>query len=422
MKCTLVFANYKSNPLNKEYIGMLLPQLGINSIYTNLKLWHPEWEINVVDAVIRNLGQEETIKEIMLQDPNAVGLSCTYMNLDDVLGIARTIKEKKPGIITIIGGPGAKSLQTLTKGEPIDYVDFCVVGDGEYVMDTILKSNRIPEKTEYCHGFVKNLDDLQFPKRECWDIESYIKENQKIFNFKERLLSLYTSKGCDYGKCTFCSVDVKLRFKSIKTIEDELFYLNAKFDPTIIDLMDDNLFSYNYKERVIQLCNIFRKYEIKWRGETRINDLLRDIHFTRKVLDQMKQSGCIGIYLGAESGDPEILKILGKNISPIDIVNAVKLITTSDIKVLLFFMYNSPGETLETFSRTIFLVQDLIMKYGDNISAIYFWKYANIPGTVNWRLGLEDGRVPSKDLEKLRGDLEELCLSKNIILLFKTYK
>ncbi|GAI24939.1 unnamed protein product, partial [marine sediment metagenome] len=240
----LVNLNYQDNPV-KRGVGLFVPNLGIDSIYTNLKKCkYLNLNLTVIDSVLYNLDKTQTKEKILKLNPEIVGFSTTYVNIKDALSISKELKKENPNIITVIGGSGAKSLSILKKRQNIKFLNYCIVGDGERIFEKIIRDRKKTIQTIYTKNIVVNLDSLDFPKRECFYTEKYIKINQKTTKEKESCLNIYTSKGCDWARCVYCTVGNPYRVRNPQKVKEELDYLLQKFGITKLIIVDDNFFSY----------------------------------------------------------------------------------------------------------------------------------------------------------------------------------
>jgi radical SAM superfamily enzyme YgiQ (UPF0313 family) len=79
----------------------------------------------------------------------------------------------------------------------------------------------------------------------------------------------------------------------------------------------------------------------------------------KNLLELMKKAGCIIISFGVESGSPRILKIIKKNITIEQVLNAVKWSSEVGMAVNTNFMVNLPDETLDDLHQTIDVMKQL---------------------------------------------------------------
>jgi radical SAM superfamily enzyme YgiQ (UPF0313 family) len=108
-----------------------------------------------------------------------------------------------------------------------------------------------------------------------------------------------------------------------------------------------------------------------------------------EILSAMKRSGCFGIMFGIESGDPHLIKTLGKNISLEQARNAIRLSKKFDFKTLAFFMFGLPGDTPETCENTIRFAKEL------NPDLALFSMTVPFPGTELYDNYLQSNLLPA---------------------------
>jgi radical SAM superfamily enzyme YgiQ (UPF0313 family) len=196
-------------------------------------------------------------------------------------------------------------------------------------------------------ALIENLDDLPFPKHEAF------------CRTPRGVGPIITTRGCPF-KCTFCAtmplLKNKIRFRSIKNVVDEIEYMINTF-PQIshIWILDDTLFLDN--QRVIDLCDeiIRRGIKMAFSCSGRVKPL------SVEMIKKLEQANFTNVYLGLESGNPEILKRCNKGITPQDALNAFEMFAREapSIYVYAFLMVGLQGETRETILETARFVKKL---------------------------------------------------------------
>ena len=111
----------------------------------------------------------------------------------------------------------------------------------------------------------------------------------------------------------------------------------------------------------------------------------------------MKESNVSSITLGIESGDPFILKKMNKNINLENPKKIVKLCNRLKIPVKIFFMFCYPGETEESFYKTVKYAQDL-KKLG--ATKLLFNLTRAYPGTHLFAECIKRGYLQNKDVSE----------------------
>jgi radical SAM superfamily enzyme YgiQ (UPF0313 family) len=89
------------------------------------------------------------------------------------------------------------------------------------------------------------------------------------------------------------------------------------------------------------------KLDIRWQCLARVDRV------TPELLQLMYRAGCREVHYGIESGNPEILQALGKEITHDQVRRAVAWTAQAGIMAKGYFMLGLPGDTEETMQLTI---------------------------------------------------------------------
>jgi anaerobic magnesium-protoporphyrin IX monomethyl ester cyclase len=226
--------------------------------------------------------------------------------------------------------------------------------------------------------FVEDLDKLPLPAFEIYDRESY---RFGILDEAGSVVAVETSRGCPYN-CEFCSVTkmwgARWRFKSVGRVLQELRRV-LELGYRWVFFVDDNFIvpiRRVISERVELLRSIVREGLNKLRF---IVQLRADFVAKNEWLPPlMYEAGVRVAFLGIESGDPEVLRSMRKNLVPEDSAKAVKLLSDSGIVVHGGFILGAPYEGEEAMGRTVRFALRLI-DYG--LDSAQFSIYTPLPGT-----------------------------------------
>ncbi|MCF8336587.1 MAG: B12-binding domain-containing radical SAM protein [Bacteroidales bacterium] len=277
------------------------------------------------------------------------GLTASFLDLKASHYIATQLRKRNPQSKIIIGGPGPTSLPEL-----IDFNIFnsMILGEGENAFIDLIEDFQDSGimKSQYSASFIHNLDNIPFPARDLFRVKG-----GRIFSFgayygSDRSTGLITSRGCPYD-CAYCSTNAmwerKVRFRSAENVVDEIDECINKHNIRQFRVQDDN-FTLK-KERVEKICNeiLNRKLNIYWRCSTASS--LVD----KELLKLMNRAGCMEISYGAESGDPDVLRLMNRKQDPETIAQSIEKAHQAGIKVRLFFMVGLPGTSQKTAERDI---------------------------------------------------------------------
>lgn len=152
--------------------------------------------------------------------------------------------------------------------------------------------------------------------------------------------------GCSHNSCTFCNMYIDKEFRVRP--EEEVF-----------EDLEDARNTYPYVERVFlcdgdalclsadRLIRILDKvYELfpECRRVNIYGNTIDVLHKTPEELSMLAKHGLKMVYLGAESGDPEVLKAIRKGSTREEIIQAVQMLEKADIRTSVTFISGLAGK------------------------------------------------------------------------------
>jgi len=254
------------------------------------------------------------ISSIVSRKPALVGLSLYTTNLQPSLYFMHQLKVHLPNVRIVIGGPGCFQTDVLNSEHrwykkknkiDIDLFDYTITGEGEQELLTLMENYKTDEMKSgsILGGFNSNLDlnNLPFPDYSDYDLSWY--------DYSDGV-SLETSRGC-IAKCTFCSETHfwKYRWRETNRVVEEMKYQYDRYGTRRFWFVD-SLVNGNFKEFKSLVEGIIESgMKIRWNSYARCDGRM-DLDFFKKL----KQSGCMSLSFGLESGSQRVLDSMKKNV------------------------------------------------------------------------------------------------------------
>lgn len=200
---------------------------------------------------------------------------------------------KKRNKIVIGGGPHV----TYNVEESLYFFDAVVTGEAENVWETLLNDAEEGVLKNIYRGTPSDMNNLPTPRYDLLPNSFFIKK------------VLQATRGCPFS-CSFCSVpslNPGFRLRPVEDVIRDASYDNFKYwwQRKIVWFWDDNLtIRRPYIKSLLTKMVPLKKW---W-----LTQASMDIAKDAELLDLMKASGCIGVFLGIESFGIESLKDANK--------------------------------------------------------------------------------------------------------------
>jgi radical SAM superfamily enzyme YgiQ (UPF0313 family) len=227
---------------------------------------------------------------------------------------------RKRGKILVAGGPHV----TYCQDESLNYFDAIVTGEAENVWPLMLRDIRLGQLKRVYSGTPCDMTNLPTPRYDLLPGNFFIKK------------VIQATRGCPFS-CSFCTVpslNPGFRLRPVKDVIRDASYDQFKFwwQKKVVWFWDDNLtIKRPYIKELLQEMIPLKKW---W-----LTQASMDIAKDPELLDLMKASGCIGVFLGIESFGVESLADANKKQNKIaHYSTAVKAIRKRGIAVMAGFI------------------------------------------------------------------------------------
>lgn len=366
-KHDVVLINIPSTKGNKKIIREIVTMPPLGQMYIASHLIKEGFTVDMMDMCVSSITQEAFIDYLKDRDPAVIGISSFYESWSALKVLCKVIKDNFPSIVLCVGG----HCSTISYNQLLDEmsIDYVILGEGEYALGQLCHSvinknvniDNINGIAYYSNDTVKvsqpdricNLNDLVFPNRDLLPLDKYVYP-----------ITISTARGCT-GNCMFCSSKAfwhnKVVFREPENILEEVLYIKNKYNYNEFFIVDDTFTM--IPDRAIKFCELLKKTSEKfyWFCESRADVI------DEKLLRILWDSGCVKIQFGMESGNDEILKKIGKNVTTAQIENAVRLATEIGMDTNVSFIIGHAFDTYETMQQSIDFAIRLRKLYGANV-------------------------------------------------------
>tara|TARA_B110000305_G_C19410616_1_gene625229 strand:+ start:228 stop:1724 length:1497 start_codon:yes stop_codon:yes gene_type:complete len=323
------------------------------------------------------------IKEsLQKHKPDLVGINCLFSGVfPDVLEFAKTVKTYSKELMVCIGGihPTSYYQEILEKSK---YVDCVAIGEGENTIVALAsaiksknykamekiqafafrdKNGEIKVNTE--KNYIENLDELPMPAWDLIDFNKFKMDLKTYYNPKKLTIqykaAIFSSRACPLA-CNFCDMFLVMgkthRKRSVKTIVNEIEFLNKEFDVNYFSFMDDQL-TLN-RGHIIELCDEILKRKLNIQFDTPNGLWINSLR--ESLIAKMVEAGLVSASLAIEHGDEHIRnKIIGKMLERDKIFEVADILKKYKVMTSALFIMGFPEDTNETLKRTYDMMNEL---------------------------------------------------------------
>jgi anaerobic magnesium-protoporphyrin IX monomethyl ester cyclase len=369
-------------PRDIARMANLMPPLGLAALAAYVE--QHGFPADIIDG-FAHLDADARIDDYVRRHrPRFVGATCTTAGFLDAARIFRRIKEVRADTYCIAGGPHVSALrERIIRDFP--EVDCVVVGEGETPLRSLMAADGDPRGIAglvyrdrgqvVFSGFQKDLLDLDtLPLPAYHKLEGFPRRYQlPIFNYpRTPNTSCISSRGCPY-QCSYCDRSVfrrTFRYNGADYLYRHLQHLQEHFGIRHINFYDDQ-FTF-HRARVEAFCRLMIERPL---GMT-FNCAVRAEHVDPALLALLKRAGCWMISLGIETGDPDLLAQHRQHADLERMSRTIRAIHRAGIRVKGLFMIGLPGETEQSFRRTMQYVFSLPI---DDLNVAKFTPFPGSP-------------------------------------------
>jgi radical SAM superfamily enzyme YgiQ (UPF0313 family) len=330
-----------------------------------------------------------------------IGITCTTPQLPAAVKLANCIRERRPDLCIVLGGPHVtltySAVKVETKNGVVNgramkaakllesYFDILISGDGELAVFEAFKDDcpKVVDGDDMRGDFFMSDDqyeELPRPARHLVDLTTY---HYSIEGFPAT--SLIAQLGCPFN-CGFCGGRNSRSLRVIRTrsewsIVDEVRWLHETYGYTGFMFYDDEL---NVNKSFVKLMNDIYDLQQELGVEFRLRGFVKAELFNEEQAEAMYRAGFRWILSGFEAAHPRILKNIDKMATLEDNTRVVEIAHKYGLKVKALMSVGHPGETEES----IMTIRDWLIKMKvDDFDCTVITTY---PGTPYYDLAIPD--------------------------------
>jgi hypothetical protein len=267
---------------------------------------------------------EELLTEI---NPTMIGFSLNYLSQAlTTFAMIGFLKKRYPALPVVVGGGLITSwMRNPSWKNPFaTLIDHLVAGPGEEQLLALLK--------------------LQAQAK------AHPPDYQKLYRHKYlapgSILPYAASSGCYWSKCSFCPETAEGNPYAVlppDQVLGDLTQLSDQRKPSLIHFLD-NAISPNLLAALTE-----ESPGVPWYGFARAGRQLVDPAFCRRL----KQSGCLMLKLGLESGDQGVLDAMDKGIDLALVSQVLASLKQAGIATYVYLLFGTPAESIAEARKTL---------------------------------------------------------------------
>jgi len=331
------------------YLGSFLHKRGYSFDY-----------INSFQLEKRALAEKLAVGDIL-----TVAITTTlYVSPHPIIEIVSFIREHNPDTKIVIGGPYIANQSGMQDQDELQSIlryigaDIYVINrEGESALANVIAALKQGSPLATIENIAYREGD-NFIVTPNTAESNPLEENMVDYTLFPRedlgFVSLRTAKSCPFA-CSFCGFPARAgnyTYMSTAHVEQELNTLCNAGQVSTLTFLDDTFNVPKKRFKEILKMMIRNKYGFRW------NSYYRADHGDAETIDLMAQSGCEGVFLGAESGSDTILKKMNKTARRKNYFEAIAQFRQAGIFTHANLIVGFPGETRDTFDETKELVEE----------------------------------------------------------------
>lgn len=301
---------------------------------------------------------EILMERLTAEQVRTVGISIVFPGqIQPGWSLARMIRKRFPDVYITAGGPAITQLlirlDEKQRKQALYPFHSAVLFEGEKALLNLIQMREAGQPLpEIILGTrMTDLSSLPAPDFQGLPLGSYFSP--------ELILPYDTTRGCYWGKCTFCHYGLTekgtapYRERDMGQITEHIRQMMAQYDTRIFYFSQDTI----APSTAVQLAESFKKAGIvcRWATDIRAEPYLASEERCRILAE----GGALSMSLGIESASPRVLKMINKGISVKDMEQVIGHLSKAGIAVEAMCFTDFPTESCADADATIRFIRDL---------------------------------------------------------------
>jgi len=351
-----------------ERFSPAIPPLGV--VWPATVLNAAGHETRVVDQHAAGWDNDRLVQEVCSFAPDLAGFSCLTFVMDGVTDAIEKLRARAPKVKIVLGNMHATLFHTQLLESGL--ADFVVRGEGERALPGLVEALCCASEPAEVPGVSArrgaevhcgpeprevDLDSLPYPDWKLVRGMHYEAFRLRRFDSGPLPPAVQASRGCRFN-CRFCSQNIMykgVRVRSVERVVDEIEFLNRTLGVTAVGFVDSNFPP--DREYGMEFASLMKARglgsRVKWFTEIR-PDLVDE-----ELIRECASAGMSLVQFGIESGDPQVLRSMGKTSGWDEPARAFEWCRKHGVLTVGLFVIGMPGETEQQIERTIQAALDL---------------------------------------------------------------
>ncbi|HEV7570606.1 MAG TPA: radical SAM protein [Thermoanaerobaculia bacterium] len=321
---------------------------------------------NIVDALVAGA-------------PDVIGLAIYVWNVKTLMAVAQRIKALSPQTTIVLGGPEVGPVATsVLRAHP--YIDIVVRSEGEIPFSEIVSSLEAGRDVSSVKGICYRRADAIVENEDApilADLNELASPHRAGYiDPKDRIICIETQRGCVF-RCNFCfynkDLSIRNRRFDLDRVKAEILYW---LQQEVVEIyMMDPIFNLN-AERAKDICRFVIAHNHR---QVAFHAELWAEFVDEELAQLLAEANFQFLEIGLQTTDESALATVERRLRVRKFTDGIEHMKRYQLKFELQLIYGLPGETPDTFRRSL----NFALSLGPFELVVF--RLMILPGTELWR-------------------------------------